>query len=91
VFLHGLTMDGSVWRHVVAGLRGDYRCVLPTLPLGGHRRPMHAGADLDHAALDPPICMPSAAGLSMPVASRSRVLCACRGLTATVERHRPLA
>ncbi len=51
VFLHGLTMDGSVWRHVVAGLRGDYRCVLPTLPLGGHRRPMRAGADLSLAGI----------------------------------------
>ncbi|WP_214415539.1 alpha/beta fold hydrolase [Sphaerisporangium fuscum] len=46
VLLHGLTMDGSVWRHVVPGLRENYRCVLPTLPLGGHRRPMRADADL---------------------------------------------
>lgn len=46
VFVHGLMMDGSVWRQVVAELRGDYRCVLPTLPLGAHRRPMHADADL---------------------------------------------
>ncbi len=27
-------------------LRSDYRCVLPTLPLGGHRHPMRADADL---------------------------------------------
>jgi len=27
-------MDGSLWRKVVAELRSDYRCVLPTLPLG---------------------------------------------------------
>lgn len=46
VFVHGLMMDGSVWRKVVAELRADYRCVLPTLPLGGHRHPMHAEADL---------------------------------------------
>jgi len=46
VFLHGLIMDGSVWRHVVEDLRRDYRCVLPTLPLGGHRLPMHESADL---------------------------------------------
>ena len=39
-------MDGSLWRHVVADLRSDYRCVVPTLPLGGHRRPMHPDADL---------------------------------------------
>jgi pimeloyl-ACP methyl ester carboxylesterase len=46
VFNHGLMMDGSLWRHVVAELRGDFRCVLPTLPLGGHRHPMRPHADL---------------------------------------------
>jgi pimeloyl-ACP methyl ester carboxylesterase len=46
VLLHGLIMDGSLWRHVVRDLRADYRCVLPTLPLGAHRRPMRADADL---------------------------------------------
>jgi pimeloyl-ACP methyl ester carboxylesterase len=46
VFVHGLMMDGSLWRHVVADLRRDYRCVLPTLPLGAHRRPMRPDADL---------------------------------------------
>jgi pimeloyl-ACP methyl ester carboxylesterase len=46
VLLHGLIMDGLLWRHVVEDLRSDYRCVLPTLPLGAHRRPMRADADL---------------------------------------------
>ena len=46
VLAHGLLMDSSQWRHVVADLRSDYRCVLPTLPLGGHRRPMRPDADL---------------------------------------------
>jgi pimeloyl-ACP methyl ester carboxylesterase len=46
VLLHGLIMDGSLWRHVVEDLRADYRCVLPTLPLGAHRRPMRSDADL---------------------------------------------
>jgi pimeloyl-ACP methyl ester carboxylesterase len=46
VFLHGLTINGTVWRHVVADLRGDYRCVVPTWPLGGHRKPMRPDADL---------------------------------------------
>jgi pimeloyl-ACP methyl ester carboxylesterase len=46
VLLHGLIMDGSLWRHVVEDLRSDYRCLLPTLPLGAHRRPMRADADL---------------------------------------------
>jgi len=46
VLLHGLAMDGSLWRHVVRELAGDHRCVVPTLPLGGHRRPMRPDADL---------------------------------------------
>jgi pimeloyl-ACP methyl ester carboxylesterase len=46
VLVHGLMMDGSLWRHVIADLRSDFRCVAPTLPLGGHRHPMRADADL---------------------------------------------
>jgi pimeloyl-ACP methyl ester carboxylesterase len=46
VLLHGVLMNSSLWRHVVPDLRTDYRCVLPTLPLGGHRRPMKPDADL---------------------------------------------
>ena len=46
VLLHGLAMDGSLWRHVVGYLRADHHCIVPTLPLGGHRRPMRAEADL---------------------------------------------
>ena len=46
VFVHGLIMDGSLWRHVVGRLAPEYRCVLPTLPLGAHRRPMRPDADL---------------------------------------------
>ncbi|WP_126583625.1 alpha/beta fold hydrolase [Tengunoibacter tsumagoiensis] len=46
VLLHGLLMDGSVWRHVVRELHADYRCVVPTLPVGSHRQPMRADADL---------------------------------------------
>src|SRR4051794_17984090 len=46
VLLHGLAMDGSLWRHVVAALRDDHRCVIPTLPFGAHRRPMKPDADL---------------------------------------------
>lgn len=46
VLLHGLAMDGSLWRHVVRELRDEFRCVVPTLPLGGHRRPMRPDADL---------------------------------------------
>lgn len=46
VLLHGVAMDGSLWREVVAALAPDIRCVVPTLPLGGHRRPMRPDADL---------------------------------------------
>lgn len=46
VLLHGVAMDGSLWRDVVADLRDGYRCIVPTLPLGGHRRPMRPEADL---------------------------------------------
>jgi pimeloyl-ACP methyl ester carboxylesterase len=46
VLLHGVVMDGTLWRKVVADLRPDYRCVVPTLPLGAHRRPMRWDADL---------------------------------------------
>lgn len=46
VFLHGVTVAPSQWRHVVAELRGEYRCVLPHLPLGSHPRPMRPDADL---------------------------------------------
>lgn len=46
VLLHGLAMDGSVWRKVVQELREDHRCVIPTMPLGSHRRPMRADTDL---------------------------------------------
>lgn len=46
VLLHGVAMDGSLWRHVVGELRSGFRCIVPTLPLGGHRRPMRPDADL---------------------------------------------
>jgi pimeloyl-ACP methyl ester carboxylesterase len=47
VFVHGLLVDGSLWRKVVSRLDG-HRCVVPTLPLGSHREPMR-----DRSALTP--------------------------------------
>lgn len=38
VFLHGFLMDPSMWDAVIRELRGAYRCLAPTLPLGAHRR-----------------------------------------------------
>jgi pimeloyl-ACP methyl ester carboxylesterase len=46
VLLHGLLMDGTVYDEVVEELRADIRCITPTLPLGAHRKPMRADADL---------------------------------------------
>jgi pimeloyl-ACP methyl ester carboxylesterase len=46
VLLGGLAMDGSVWEPLVDDLRRDHRCVVPTLPLGGHRKAMRRDADL---------------------------------------------
>jgi pimeloyl-ACP methyl ester carboxylesterase len=46
VLLHGLLMDASLWDELVAELSASYRCVVPTLPLGAHRIPMAADADL---------------------------------------------
>jgi len=49
VLLGGLVMDGSVWDPVVQELRADHRCVVPTLPLGAHRKAMRRDADLSLA------------------------------------------
>lgn len=46
VFGHGLVMDHTEWTGVIAELTPEFRCVVPVLPLGGHRRPMREGADL---------------------------------------------
>jgi pimeloyl-ACP methyl ester carboxylesterase len=46
VLLHGLAMDGRLWRDVVPDLAPDFRCIAPTLPLGSHREPMRPDADL---------------------------------------------
>ena len=51
VLLHGVLMNGSLWAEVVEQLRDGYRCIVPDLPLGGHRRPMPAEADLTLPAM----------------------------------------
>src|SRR3954465_13089519 len=47
LFVHGLLVDGRLWRKVVTQLDG-FRCVVPTLPLGSHRTPAR-----DRSALTP--------------------------------------
>ncbi|GAA3775984.1 alpha/beta hydrolase [Streptomyces coacervatus] len=46
VLLHGLMMDASLWAGPSADLSADHRCIAPTLPLGAHRHPMRADAEL---------------------------------------------
>ena len=46
VLVHGLAMDGTVWRYVVDELSGGHRVVVPTLPFGSHLAPIRPGADL---------------------------------------------
>jgi pimeloyl-ACP methyl ester carboxylesterase len=46
VFLHGLLVDGTVWRKVTPLLDGAARSIVPDLPLGAHRTPMNADADV---------------------------------------------
>ena len=45
VFVHGLLVDGELWRETAAALVPAHRCVVPDLPLGAHRHAMRAGAD----------------------------------------------
>jgi pimeloyl-ACP methyl ester carboxylesterase len=46
LFVHGLVNTAALWRLVAPALADRYRCVVPTLPLGAHRLPMHPRADL---------------------------------------------
>ena len=46
VFIHGLLVNGDLWRKVVPRLADRYRCITPDLPLGSHEIPMKPDADL---------------------------------------------
>ncbi|MEV4921592.1 alpha/beta fold hydrolase [Streptomyces roseoverticillatus] len=46
VLLHGLLMDHTLWDRVLPLLPAGFTYVRPVLPLGAHRRPMRADADL---------------------------------------------
>ncbi len=47
VFLHGLLVDSRLWEPVAERLAAEgVRSYAPTLPLGAHRHPMNADADL---------------------------------------------
>jgi len=46
VFVHGLLVDGTLWRKVTPALEQSFRCVVPDWPLGSHRKPMRSDAEL---------------------------------------------
>jgi pimeloyl-ACP methyl ester carboxylesterase len=46
VFVHGVGVNGDLWRGVAPRLADTYRCVVPDLPWGSHSLPLHADADL---------------------------------------------
>lgn len=51
LFVHGAFVNGDLWRHVVPPLADEVRCLVPTLPLGGHRVAMDSDADLTPTGL----------------------------------------
>jgi pimeloyl-ACP methyl ester carboxylesterase len=51
VFIGGLPHDERLWDEVVAELSPRFRCLTPVLPLGAHRKPMRADADLSLAGM----------------------------------------
>jgi pimeloyl-ACP methyl ester carboxylesterase len=46
VFVHGLLVDGTLWRNVTPPLEGRFRCIVPDWPLGSHTLPMKPEADI---------------------------------------------
>jgi pimeloyl-ACP methyl ester carboxylesterase len=46
VFAHGWLANANLWREVVDLLSSRFRCIVLDLPLGSHRQPMQATADL---------------------------------------------
>jgi pimeloyl-ACP methyl ester carboxylesterase len=46
VLIGGLAMDWRLWQGVIEELGADFRCIVPNMPLGSHRKPMRADADL---------------------------------------------
>ena len=45
LFIHGIVVNGDLWRKVVPRLSGDFRCIAPDWPLGAHSVAMAPGAD----------------------------------------------
>ena len=51
VFVHGLLVNGDLWRKVVPALSESHRCITPDWPLGSHGTPLRGNADLTPAGL----------------------------------------
>ncbi len=46
VFVHGVGVNGDLWRGVAPALADEFRCIAPDWPLGAHSHPLRADADL---------------------------------------------
>jgi pimeloyl-ACP methyl ester carboxylesterase len=46
VFVHGLLVNGDLWRKVVPSLAREFRCITPDWPLGSHDVPLDDGVRL---------------------------------------------
>jgi pimeloyl-ACP methyl ester carboxylesterase len=46
VFVHGVGVNGDLWRHVVPRLAASHHCITPDLPWGSHSIPLTPDADL---------------------------------------------
>jgi pimeloyl-ACP methyl ester carboxylesterase len=51
VLVHGFLTDGELWREVIPRLASDFRVIAPDWPLGSHKVPLDAGADLSPLGL----------------------------------------
>jgi len=51
VLVHGLLVNGDLWRDVTPSLAKDFRVIVPDLPLGSHELPMKPGTDLSPLGL----------------------------------------
>jgi pimeloyl-ACP methyl ester carboxylesterase len=51
VLVHGLLVNGELWREVAPSLAERFRVIVPDLPLGSHELPMSPGTDLSPLGL----------------------------------------
>src|SRR5918999_4159511 len=51
LFVHGVLVNGDLWRDVVPAVAESHRCLVPDLPMGGHDVPMDEDADLSPPGL----------------------------------------